>query len=521
MKKPETTATPEVRYLNVQEYRVRGSKLLSGEEIGKAVYPFLGPYRTQQHIEEAASALQAAYHSRGYQTVEVAFANPSFVRGVVFLEVRERAVGTVRVTGAKFHMPSQIRRKFASLTPGGVPNFNDVQRDTLNINAAGLSVSPSLIPVDDETVDFEILVKDEFPLKGNISLNNRYNQDTTPLRLSGGLSYENLWQWGHTLGFSFQVAPENPADATVYSAFYTIPMSPSWGITFSGMKQDSDISTLGGAAVVGRGEIYGIKANFDLPSELGGPFYHTMGLGLDSKHFDEDVAFAGEETKSPIDYYPMSLSYYASNTTKKGFTEGGLSAIWSFRGMGSDLIKFDNKRFRADGSFLLFKGDVSHVHDMKYGFQIMGKLQGQYTNYPLINTEQFAGGGVSTVRGYLEASALGDSGWFGTLELRSPSFLAKRKPTKSQDAAEIVEDETDSNKNEWRLHAFLDGGRLFLNQALPDQVDLFDLMSVGLGTRINLWDHFQGSLDAAMPLRDLGTTSEGDWFVSFSLSSEF
>ena len=39
--------------LNVREYRVAGAKHLTPAEIGEAVYPFLGPGRTLEHIEGA------------------------------------------------------------------------------------------------------------------------------------------------------------------------------------------------------------------------------------------------------------------------------------------------------------------------------------------------------------------------------------------------------------------------------------------------------------------------------------
>ena len=517
-------ADPEVGSIYIAEYRVRGSKLLTGTEIGNAVYPYLGPARTEAHVEEARVALEKAYHAKGYQTVSVSVPAQSGARGIIFLEVTETKIGKVRVNGSRFFLPSDIRRRAKSLQPGMVPNFEDVQKDVVKLNShPDLRVTPQLTPGSEPGfVDIDLNVEDKFPLHGSLELNNRYSENTVPLRLSGSLNYSNLWNLGHTIGGSFQVAPERPEDATIFSAFYSLPVTERWSLMFSGMKQDSDVSTLGGAAVVGRGEIYGVRANFTLP--MVGNYYHTLSLGLDYKHFDENVEFEGTATDTPIDYYPMTLAYYGSvRGDSGGFTEGNLSVNWHHRGMGSDFVNFDNKRYNADGSYIYFRGDMAHTRDLPWGFQAMGKVQGQYTSYPLINTEQYAGGGLSTVRGYLESSALGDSGWFGTFELRSPSFLKRWAKGWSAKKREIG-DETDSlepDRNEWRVYGFVEGGRLYINDALPEQQDMFDLASVGFGSRLKLWNTFHGSVDAALPLHTLSTTVKDEWFVSFRVWSEF
>jgi hemolysin activation/secretion protein len=136
-------------------------------------------------------------------------------------------------------------------------------------------------------------------------------------------------------------------------------------------------------------------------------------------------------------------------------------------------------------------------------------MQGQASDSPLINSEQYAGGGLNTVRGYLESAALGDSGGFGTFELRSPSFFG------------TTTDKNSPVRNEWRAYCFVDGGRLMLNQPLPEQKDRFDLASVGVGSRMKLFGHLNASVDAAWPLVSQGTTLAHDVFVTFRVWADF
>ncbi|HSI61832.1 MAG TPA: POTRA domain-containing protein, partial [Candidatus Saccharimonadia bacterium] len=410
--------------LYIREYRVQGSKKLGAAEIGSAVYPFLGPGRTVEDVEAARTALEKAYHDKGFQSVSVEVPQQSASRGIVMLRVVENKVGRLRVHGARFFLPSDIKRLAPSLAEGTVPDFNEVPKDLVKMQSSDRQITPALRPgVEPGTVDVDLTVKDTLPLHGSIELNNRYSPDTVPLRLNASLSYGNLWQLGHSLGVSFQIAPERPEDATVYSGYYIarVPGTENLSLMFMGTKQDSDVSTLGGAAVAGRGEILGLRGLVTLPAL--GNYYQSLSIGLDWKNFEENVVVGEDSFSTPIEYWPISINYGGSWIGKNSFTEFNSNVTFHLRGTGSDPVEFDNKRFLADGAFIYFRGDLSHQHDLPGGFRVYGKVQGQIADSPLINSEQYAGGGLGTVRGYLESTALGDNGVFGTFELQSPSFI--------------------------------------------------------------------------------------------------
>jgi hemolysin activation/secretion protein len=205
------------------------------------------------------------------------------------------------------------------------------------------------------------------------------------------------------------------------------------------------------------------------------------------------------------------VAYGGGFNRKNSFTDFNAALNFNLRQVGSDPVDFDARRYKSDGGWLYFRGDASHTQDLPGGFQAFGKFQAQLSNYPLINSEQFAGGGTSSVRGYLESTSLGDNGWFTTVEVRTPSLVrTSGKGNKSADSS-----------SEWRFHVFFDGGRLYLNDALPEQDDDFKLASFGVGSTMTLWDHLNGGIDLAWPLVDQGTTIAHDPFLSFRLQSQF
>jgi hemolysin activation/secretion protein len=479
----DAPSIPALGPLFIKEFRVVGAHHLPQIEIEKAVYPFMGPRRGPADVEQARAALEKAFQAKGYQTVSVQVPPQNPANGIVILRVTEATVGRLRVRHSRYFSLTKIEEEAPSLAEGSVPDFNKVTKDIVALNQMpDRRITPSLrAGVVPGTVDIDLDVQDTLPLHGSVELNNRYSANTTPLRLNASASYNNLWQLNHTIGGSFQVAPEDPSEVKVFSGYYVarFPDVPWLTLIAQGIKQDSNVSTLGDIAVAGKGEIIGGRAIFTLPGETN--FSHSFTLGFDYKHFDQITLLSG---LTPIYYYPFSGNYSATWSEKGSLTVADAGLTFHARGMGSSPSQFDFNRFKADADFIYLRGDISHQHDLPLGFQIFGKMQGQVSDQPLVSSEQFAGGGLGTVRGYLEAEELGDDGFFGTLELRSPSFLGK----------------AGDEANEGRVYLFVDGGYLHLIEPLPQQDAGFALASFGVGTRVHFLNHFNGSLDAGVPL---------------------
>ena len=497
----------EVTNFYIREYRVEGARRLKNLEVEEAVYPFLGPGRTSGDVDKAREALEKVYHDKGFQTVTVLVPQQDPRRGIIRLEVVEGKVGRLRVNGARFFLPSNIKREAPSLAEGAVPDMNQVSKEIVGLNRlADRRVTPVLRQgVEPGTVDIDLNVEDKRPLHGSLELNNRYSSNTTDLRVDGGLSYGNLFQLGHTAGLNFQVAPENVHDALVFSGYYLARVSDGVSLMLQGTKQNSDVSTLGGAAVGGRGNTLGLRVLRDLPTSA--KFSQSFNFGMDYKQSEENIVIGPSTICTPITYYPLCATYGATWLADDSFTEFNTSLNFHLRGLGSGQ-DFANKRYNADGSYVYIRADLAHTHDLKGGSQVFGKIQGQLASQPLVNAEQFAGGGLGTARGYLEATALGDNGLFGSVELRSPSLIGA--PNKNG-----------ARRDELRFYGFADAGVLGICNALPSQQQSYSFASAGAGMRFKLKNHYNGSLDVAVPCIDQTDTNAGDVRITFRGWADF
>lgn len=510
---------PVVRF-EIDEYRIEGADLLPQIEVEEAVYPFLGPGRTAEDVEKARAALEKAYASKGYQTVTVSIPQQNVENGIVVLKVAEVKVGRLRVKNSRFFDLDKIKAKAPSVAEGKVPNFDAITKDIVSLNQLpDRKVTPALrAGVTPGTVDVDLNVEDKFPLHGSVELNNRQIPNTTDLRLVNTIHYDNLWQRGDSISFSYQVAIERPSDTKVYSGSYLARTDADWlSILIYGVDSQSDVATVGGQNVVGPGGILGGRAVITLPSKDN--FFHTLSAGIDYKHFGENLSQNGTfEFSTPVTYMPLVANYSATWQHEGGTTQLNVGTTFGLRGFGSSPTDFDNKRFGATENFFDIRGDVSHTHDLPGGVQVFGKVQGQLADQPLVSSEQFSMGGLDTVRGYLETEALGDAAVVGTIELRTPNIgdwvanLSKGAPGEPQKIVAI---------NEWRFFVFGDAGRAEILKPLPEQNFVFDMASYGVGTRFKMLDYANGMVAFAMPVISQTYTFANNPRLLFRVWGEF
>jgi hemolysin activation/secretion protein len=516
----EKAAKPAQRF-DVDEYRVEGAEALPQIEVEEAVYPFLGPNRTEADVEKARAALEKAYHDKGLQTVSVTLPPQNALRGFVVLKVTENKVGRIRVKGSRYFDLDKVKATAPSLQQGKLPNFNDLTKDIVALNQwPDRRVTPALrAGVAPGTVDVDLNVEDTYPLHGSLELNNSASPSTTALRTSATMRYDDLWQRGDSISATYQEAPLRPSDSRVISGSYVARTDLNWlNVLIYGLKTDSDVATVGGAEVIGPGHQIGTRAVITLPSQ--GELIHTLSVGADYKSFGQLINFgtAASAISAPVEYVPLVAAYNAIFTGEGRQTAFDATFTAGLRGIGSDPSVFDNRRIDATPNFIHARLALSHTQDGPGGMQLFVKVQGQATDQPLVTSEQYSLGGLDTVRGYAESEVLGDYGFAGTVELRTPNlgpFMAQKLPNPPGEPVNF------NAFDEWRFFAFADAGRTRIFEPLAEQQSQFDLASYGFGTRIKFLKILNGMALVGIPLVSQQQTRAHDPNVKFRVWGEF
>jgi len=422
---------------DILEFVVLGDTLLGAPAIERAVYPFMGPGRSVADAEGARKALEKAYQDAGYLSVAVVLPEQTVGAGggEVLLQVVQATVDQLRVTGAKFTLPSDIKAALPSLGPGQAPNFNDVQAElgTLTRSTGSLEITPLLAAGDRAgTLDVELKVQENPPFSGSVELNNKQALDTQAGRFEASVSLDNLWQRRHTLGLSWFVSTARRSESDVQLFSYQLPLGGSGDrLSLQLTRSDSNIPAIVGGSSVSRGETWRLRWRDQLPAVEG--IGHGVTWGLTWRDLqDASLASDGVLTQPPsLRYSTLHLAYDLaldggsngrSSNLQAEFT-AGLSGL--NRRMvdcfGTQRDQFACKRSEARPGFYLFTLGLSHRE--RLGDWTAGaRLQAQMADAPLVSSEQVVYGGQDSARGYFEGEQAGDLGGALRLELTAPAW---------------------------------------------------------------------------------------------------
>ncbi len=544
-------SAPQPRF-NIWQYEVRGATVLPVGEIQKTLYSYLGPGLSLSTVEEAANALVALYDSKGYAAA-VDIPPQDVVNGVVVLEVSEGTVSRVNVSGARYFLPSKIRDSVPSVKEGGKLQAGALQKDIARLNrrSPDLRVTPALSPGKRPgELEVDLRVYDELPVSGSLTLNDHYSAYTSKLRLSGSVSFDNLWQSLHSLTLWGLTNPEETDESKVYSLTYGLPVGERNRLSLNYIRSDSSTDTvIPTANTPGTGPASGPAvaagdATLASLNYLIRPVFSDntqFRLGFNYKDVEEDIipddasdAFQDTDTtRTPIEYFTLTggIDHSYSGDSHRGSLGAGFTA--SFREL-NNAEEFADKRENARRSFFILNGYFSHRWSLPADFAVQAGFSGQYTEQPLISNEQWRAGGSTSVRGYLESQELGDYGFDSTLQLETPSVLS-------------------GTDHSLLFHAFYDYGyaatkpvdrTVFLNpDGTPDpgsQTESARLASYGIGFQYQFRRLINASLDWATAARDScatlseseemqgvrlcskeGDVEDGDTRVTFNITSQF
>lgn len=495
----------------IQAFIVMGNTLFSEQRLAEVLAPHGGPRKTAEDVEAARTALEAFYHEQGYPTVMVSVPAQTVENGMVTLEVVEMTVANVKVKGNRYYRSDLVRKRVPSLETGEIIWVPRLQEELTRANSGpNMKITPSMTPGEEPgTVDVELAVEDHFPLHGSLQLSNRKSPDTTDLRLNALIRYDNLWQLEHSASLQYQTSPLDFDEVEVIAASYVMPAP--WKDTHSlalySLWTDSNSAFGTGFKTFGKGWLLGARYVMPLPAYR--KYNHSVTLGLDYKDFEDTLDFGSESNvldKTPVQYLPASLAYSASIADAWGFTQfsGGLNA--AFRGVVSQSYEFENKRFKAHSNYIYATAGLERVQKLPADWSLYLKTDGQVADQPLISNEQYAAGGMESVRGYLESEALGDDAFHVTVELNAPDlFKTSRLGQKVRGAP----------------YAFYDMAFLRIQRELPAQDDDINLAGTGLGIRGSVTRFFVYDVCWGIALAETERTEVGKNRVYFDVKYQF
>jgi hemolysin activation/secretion protein len=494
-----SVAEPPTFQLN--ELRVLGNSVLAPISIQKLLSSYLGPERTLQDVESARAVLENEYHAQGYGTVYVDIPEQTVAAdGIVRLHVTESRLRHPAITGTRYFSNRQIRTALPQAADNIVPNLPKLQAEINAVNAvtADRQVAPVLkAGPSPGTVDLALKVQDRLPLHLVAEVNNQYTADTTKLRASLALSYDNAFARQDSLSLQYQTAPQDTREVAVFAASYVARLSDSQNrLSLAYVDSSSRVATIGDILVRGKGKNY----NLDLIRSLqaSSSVLAAATVGLHYKQSVQGVSLsANESLETPVTYTLLQASYNVSLFGEQRIWSFAPSLSFGLPGLGASRAESADKCYGCKPNFSVVRVDSGVRQKLPLGLSLSLQASGQYSVDPLVSNEQFLLGGIHSVRGYLEAEELGDIGIRGSVELHATKLVPVL----------------------WGLsidpYVFYDAGRVSYQQPSPGQGRSSALQSTGLGIDLQGWKHFNSTLVLGKPLVDGNYTERGETRLHF------
>ena len=416
--------------LDIRSYVVEGESPLSEDESRVVLAPFVGPNRKLSDIETAATTLEREMRARGFAFHRMFVPVQKPVDGVIRLQVIGIKLGKVEVTGNEKFTTDNIRRSLTNLQEGQVPEVKTLGRDVTASNtnpAKQLSVT-FRESAEPGQVDALVRVKDSptlvffAGLTGNQGVSGHPPAQNT-YRLTGGVQHANLFDRDHVATVSYTTDPDKPSDVSLFGAFYQVPFYGT-GFNLAAYYTKSDINSgqvqqgAGVFDVSGSGRFVGLRISRALTRI--DTLQQTVGMSLDSRLFENNTTFNGALIQPDVGSRVATLQYSFRNEPNWGELSGGLEYAVNIGGGSSNTVA-NHAAIGGVKNWAAWRFHLEAGMDAA-GWQLTGRLKGQFSNDALVPGEQLGLGGANSVRGFADRVVAGDFGHHWTIEAQGPAI---------------------------------------------------------------------------------------------------
>ena len=484
--------------------------LLDRPGFRKKIAPAIGKPFTLAGLDAAAAAVTAWYRAHDRPFVDVAVPPQNISSGVVQIVVEEYHVGTVTVTGNRWFSSGLIRRE-SGIVPGQTLTLEGLQADLdwLNRNpfrVVDLMLSPGH---DDGGTNVVLQTHDRLPLHVYGTYDN---EGVKSLGLS---EWGAGFTWGNVAGldqiFSYQLTRAFSGRYVAHALSWSAPLPWRDELVIFGSYELEIPEIAPGFDDTGRSGQASLRYVHPLPRLSW--LRQEISLGYDFKTTNTNLDFGGFTVFSgaaEIDQFP--LIYNATESDRFGGTMLENDLIPSPGGVTGQNT---NTAFAilvpgATARYVYDRVALTRLTRLPLGLTWIARGVAQVSNRNLLDSEELAGGGPGSVRGYYTDTALGSEGELVSQEIRSPSFsplgpLGARLPVKS----------------EAQLGIFWDYANLTQVQPIPDTPNTVDLASVGGDLSYALGRFVNVSASLGWQLRPPPGTTKTGAFGQVSLVAGF
>ena len=433
----------------------------------------------------------------------------------------------------------QLLRRFRKIKPGETFDYARLRSALSDVNAHPDLVVDTSIAVrrdfegdrknNDRRIaryaDLDLMVSEAFPFHAIWEVNNYGMEEIEEWQTSLTLQYLNLTKHDDVLTVSPSISFNG--ELMSFAASYLLPHHWWKGgntTLYGGWSYLDTDNVVPRLDLEGIGWFIGLQHSEYLVENDNHLLMASAGL-LWRYIEDQYTAYGHKLNKRDVSVMPVSIALSYTRRTPDalgGRNFATLQPVICAATAGDDL---DAMWTNADDNYWILRWQLARLQPLfgwydttrkkdLHQWTLFSKLEGQITSDVLIPTEKLSLGGYNTVRGYHSRGYLGDSGVYGTFELRTPILV---------DACASLFSDREGKSPFDRIQGvvFTDYGYTRYND-LPSGYDDDEwLWSVGFGLRTAMTKYCQARLDVGIPCHDGNNDDDDDVEVYFSVQFQY
>jgi hemolysin activation/secretion protein len=418
----------------VREIRFQGNTVFTDQQLARITAPYLNREASSEELEEARRAITTLYVAHGYMNSGAILPDQDVADGVITFQIVEGVLSDITISGKGRHLRDSYLKGRLQHWAGRPLNLNDLKdgllllRQNPNVTQVNAELRPGTKAGES---DLDVYLQEDVPYRLGIQIDNQRPPSVGAEEITTfGADYDVTGN-NDLLEFSYGIA-HNGTDGFEFSGAkdeagsYTIPFTV-WDTTLKVFGNRSDTSVIEDPFSL-------LHIHDDLiryGATLRQPVYRTanqeLALALTFTRTHNDTSILGQ----PFDVSgsvsgKVSTSVLQFSQEWVDRSQKQVLALRSAFNFGIDAFGVTDNGTDQNAKFFSWLGQFQYVRRLfDTPNLIILRTDMQWTDEPLLSTEQFSVGGANSVRGYRENQLVGDRAIVASVEGRVPIAFDK------------------------------------------------------------------------------------------------
>ncbi len=493
------TTDPTIDELEGIHYRFDSQDaLVFKSQVRAIVSKQLGKPITLRRINELSRDIIQQYRKCKLPIVDVVIPEQRITGGTLHIVVIESRVGRVRVKPDCYFDGRETARWIQCTQPGRRIYEPWIEDDLLWMNQSSFR----RVTVDFEkgsepgTTDVIYSVRDAFPLRGYVGIDDSGVETLNFGRFFAGFQYGNLFGRGGTLGYQY-TADESFTLLNAHSLSYTQPINRDYSYLTYGSWAGVTPMMSGGLSQNGESYQFGSTLTRHLIRTQ--QQVRNLTAGYEFKSTNNNLEFAGTTVSDSVaDLFQLRFGFEESY--RHDIDQYHLIQSDVFIGPGGGMTDdhstaaFNSIRPGTSPDYIYARFRYERADTMLEDWLLTSRFVGQAASERLLFSETLGLGGFDSLRGTDQRSYNADHGLIANLEFgpRTYRWGCEHDP------------------RTLRAYSFIDMGNGYVADPQPGEDAYTFAMSTGLGARFQLSDRLIARFDYGVGLKEIDRAFSSD-----------